>query len=113
MGAALQIFPKISKSDPAEVRCAVRFPLCLPVRLMAEGQAYEGCTENMSANGVLLRLNKLLTPGQQVEFLVEIPQGAIGFQQTAAVHCAGRVTRSYREEPYAYTAAVIDEYCFQ
>jgi hypothetical protein len=113
MGTALQMVQQTSKNDPTGVRCSVRFPLCLPVRLMAEGQAYEGHTENMSASGVLLRLNKIFKPGQKVEFLVEIPPGAAGFQQTAAVHCAGRVTRSYGNEPFAYTAAVIDEYSFQ
>jgi hypothetical protein len=113
MGAALQMALQAEKNDPEGLRCAVRFPLCLPVRLMAGGEVYEGRTENMSANGVLLRLDKILTPGQEVEFLVEIPRGAAGFQQSAAVHCAGRITRSYREDSVTYTAAVIDEYSFQ
>lgn len=113
MGAASPAVRHEKEKAHAGVRCAVRFPLRLPVRVVVEGTMHEAWTENMSASGVLLRLNSILVPGQKVEFLVEIPAGTLGFQQTAAVHCAGRVTRSYREEPFAYAAVVIDEYSFQ
>ncbi|MBT9333277.1 PilZ domain-containing protein [Paracidobacterium acidisoli] len=113
MGAISPAAPRTKRKVHTGVRCAVRFPLHLPVRLIVEGIVYEGQTENMSASGVLLRLNKLLTSGQKVEFLVEIPSGMFGLQQTAAVHCTGRVIRSYHEETYTYAAAIIDEYSFQ
>jgi hypothetical protein len=48
-----------------------------------------------------------------VEFLIEIPEGTIGAQQTAAVHCTGRIVRSYVESSKAFAAAIIDEYSFQ
>jgi len=94
-------------------RTAARFPLSLPVQLMVAAKRYEAVTDNISANGVLLHLKELLPPGTQVEFLIEIPEGAIAPNETAAVHCRGRIVRSYNESSETYAAAVIDEYSFQ
>ena len=80
---------------------------------MADEKEYEATTDNISANGVLLRLKELIPPGTVVEFLIQIPEGAIAPNQTAAVHCTGRVVRSYRRPRTNYAAAVIDEYSFQ
>jgi hypothetical protein len=97
----------------AGVRCAPRFPLCLPVHVVADAKEYEATTDNISANGVLLRMKEMLVPGTVVEFLIQIPEGAIAPNETAAVHCTGRVVRSYRRPKTTYAAAVIDEYSFQ
>lgn len=95
------------------VRCAPRFPIRLPVHVMADAKEYEATTDNISANGVLLRLKELIPPGTVVEFLIQIPEGAIAPNETAALHCTGRVVRSYRRPRTNYAAAVIDEYSFQ
>jgi hypothetical protein len=87
--------------------------LQLRVTVLAEGQAYEALTESFSASGVLLRLGEPLREGQQIEFLVEIPAGMLELSVTAAVHCSGRIVRSYWNEGQPYAAAVIDEYRFQ
>jgi hypothetical protein len=97
----------------AGLRCAPRFPICLPVHVMADAKEYEATTDNISANGVLLRMKELLSPGTVVEFLIQIPEGAIAPNESAAVHCTGRVVRSYRRPRMTYAAAVIDEYSFQ
>jgi PilZ domain len=98
---------------PLGPRCARRFPLALTVHLMAQAKEYEAITDNISANGVLLQLNELLPPGTAVEFLIEIPEGTLAPSETAAVHCLGRVVRSYRRPTATYAAAVIEEYSFQ
>jgi hypothetical protein len=113
MGATVQAARREKKKNSAGVRCAVRFPLYLPVRLICAGKVFEGRTENMSASGVLLRMNTPLAIGDEVEFLVEIPSGTLGFEQTGAVHCAGRVARAYEEDGFAYAGIVIDEYSFR
>lgn len=95
------------------VRSAVRFPLHLPIRVIANGEEYSGESENFSSSGVLLRLDKKIDPGMKVEFLVEIPAGVLGMQDTAAIHCIGRALRAYEIEGVAYCAVVIDEYRFQ
>ena len=109
-----RIVPETTKS----LRSAVRFPLALPVHILVAEKQYEAVTDNISANGVLLRMRaakdcELLTPGTAVEFLIEIPEGTIAPNEAAAVHCSGRVIRSYGARCSAYTAAVIDEYSFQ
>jgi hypothetical protein len=95
------------------LRTSVRFPLSLPVRLLASTREYDAVTDNISASGILFHLDELLAPGTEVEFLIEIPEGTIGPFQTAAVHCTGRIVRSYVECSKAFAAAVIDEYSFQ
>jgi len=94
-------------------RCAPRYPIRLPVQVLADEKEYEATTDNISANGVLLRMKELLAPGTIVEFLIHIPEGAIAPNETAAVHCTGRVVRSYRRPKMTYAAAVIEEYSFQ
>ena len=104
---------RVVPEAPKGLRSAVRFPLALPVQLVADSKLYEAVTDNISANGVLLQLGELLEPGTAVEFLIEIPEGIIAPDESAAVHCTGRVVRSYGNLPRTYAAAVIDEYSFQ
>jgi len=94
-------------------RGAVRYPLHLRVTVLAEGNDNEALTEDLSASGALLRLREPLQEGQQIDFLVEIPAGTLDFSVTAAVHCSGRIVRSYWNEGQPFAAAVIDEYRFQ
>lgn len=94
-------------------RTSVRFPLHLPVRIMSEDREFAGMTENISANGVLFRLKERLPINAPVEFLLEISAGELCGENTAAVHCLGRVVRSYEEHSSCFAAAVIDEYRFQ
>jgi PilZ domain len=96
-----------------EERSAVRFPLALPVHLMSSGKLYHATTENISANGVLFKLDEVLAPGTQVDFLIQVAEGITAPHQTAAIHCLGRVVRAYQDGPTAHAAAVIDEYRFQ
>jgi hypothetical protein len=99
--------------DAEGSRFSVRFPLRLPVVILAENREFTGTTENISANGVLFRLKERLPVNAPVEFLLEIPAGELCGDSTAAVHCLGRVVRSYQEHSHCFAAAVIDEYRFQ
>lgn len=94
-------------------RGAVRYPVQLRVTVLAEGHDNEALTEDFSASGCLLRLREPLREGQQIDFLVEIPAGTLDFSVTAAVHCSGRIVRSYWNNGQPFAAAVIDEYRFQ
>lgn len=99
--------------DGHPLRGSVRYPLQLRVALLCEGREYEAVTEDLSASGVLLKVTELLRVGREIDFLLEIPAGVLEFSVTAAVHCSGRIVRSYRSHGQAYAAAVIDEYRFQ
>ncbi|MFZ0662391.1 MAG: PilZ domain-containing protein [Acidobacteriaceae bacterium] len=96
-----------------EERSAVRFPLSLPVHLIACDRLYEATTENISASGVLLKLNEVIAPGTNVDFLIQVEEGTIGADETAAIHCVGRVVRAYEDDSAAHAAAIIDDYRFQ
>ena len=104
---------QIAAGDKPRLRASVRFPIALPLHLVAAAKQYDAVTDNISASGILFHLDELLPPGTEIEFLIEIPEGTIGAQQTAAVHCTGRIVRSYLESSKAFAAAVIDEYSFQ
>jgi hypothetical protein len=94
-------------------RGSVRYPIRLPVTVLAEGEQNEAVTADISASGVLLQLRQPLQVGQDVEFLLEIPAGTLDFFHTAAVHCRGRIVRTYWKDGSPWAAAVIDEYRFQ
>jgi PilZ domain len=94
-------------------RGAVRYPLHLRVTLLADNRDYEALTEDLSASGVLFRLQKPLREESHIDFLLEIPAETLEFSVTAAVHCSGRIVRSYWKHGQAFSAAVIDEYRFQ
>lgn len=94
-------------------RFSVRFPLRLPVLILSGDREFSGTTENISASGVLFRLKEKLPVHAPVEFLLEISAGGVFGDNTAAVHCLGRVVHSYEERSCCFAAAVIDEYRFQ
>lgn len=96
-----------------EERSAVRFPLSLPVHVIASDKFYEATTENISANGILFKLNEVLTPGTEVDFLIQMQSGTELNPETAAIHCFGRIVRAYQVGDKALAAAIIEEYKFQ
>ena len=96
-----------------EVRCAVRFPLSLPVEL-TEDKAHEtpAVTRNVSANGVLLELSGPIEVGQELDFHLRMPGSVLGTPQDVLVHCRGRVVRCSISQSHYQAAATIDEYLF-
>jgi PilZ domain len=96
-----------------EVRCAVRFPLSLPVEL-SEDQSHDSpaVTRNVSANGVLLELSGPLNVGDELDFNLRMPGSVLGTPQDVLVHCRGRVVRCSISQSHYQAAATIDEYHF-
>jgi len=96
-----------------EVRCAVRFPLSLPVELSEEQQHDSpAVTRNVSANGVLLELSGPLNVGDELDFNLRMPGSVLGTPQDVLVHCRGRVVRCSISQSHYQAAATIDEYHF-
>jgi len=56
-----------------EVRCAVRFPLALPVLLSTGNGDIAALSRNVSASGVLFALDRSLTAGQDIQFSLRMP----------------------------------------
>jgi hypothetical protein len=114
--------PKPESTDPTgdpvrangrqEVRCAVRFPLDLPVVLSTGEADVEGHTKNISASGVLFVLDKELRVGTELRFSMRMPRETLGSPQDVVVHCKGRVVRCSSSHNEHLAAATIDEYRF-
>lgn len=96
-----------------EVRCAVRFPLSLPVELSEDKQQdAPAVTRNVSANGVLLELSGPINVGEELDFHLRMPGSVLGTPQDVLVHCRGRVVRCSISQSHYQAAATIDEYHF-
>jgi hypothetical protein len=103
---------QVTKDGRQEVRCAVRFPLALPVVLLAGGEEVMGMTRNVSASGVLFSLDRELQLGMDIQFSMRMPHAILGTPQDVLVHCKGRVVRCLSSQHEHLTAATIDEYRF-
>jgi hypothetical protein len=96
-----------------ELRCAVRFPLHLAVRLVSEDRQYAAVTENISANGILFQLDEPVPEDSQAEFALRMPASALGAASDVMMYCVGRIIRCYSASSKFHAAVVIDEYRFQ
>jgi PilZ domain len=95
-----------------EVRCAVRFPLVLPVALSTGQEELAASTRNVSASGVLFELAYPLRAGIDIRFSLQMPGSVLGTPHDILVHCMGRVVRCSISNTHYLAAATIDEYKF-
>jgi hypothetical protein len=97
----------------ADVQGAPRFPIKLPVALKtgANGKTVE--TENISANGVLFRMDADVPVGSAVDFTISLPADVVGAEADVQVDCRGRVVRSFADGGRRGVGVVIDEYRFE
>jgi hypothetical protein len=112
MNPAIKLVALPEKPQAVEVRCAVRFPLSLPIRVITDKGEYDATTENISASGVLFRSKEDLGVDSRVEFLMRMPASVIGSENDITLRCFGRVVRSYEGPQDFHAAAVIDDYLF-
>ena len=99
-------------SAASEVRCAVRFPLILPVVISTATRDYSALTSNVSASGVLFDMNSPLEVGEGIDFSLRMPGPVLGTPNDVLVHCHGRVVRCSMSQSQSQVAATIDEYQF-
>lgn len=95
-----------------KIRCAVRFPLSLPVVLWTQSGEVKAETRNVSSNGVLFDVSACLPVGQDIRFSLRMPGGALGASHDVTVRCTGRVVRCSSTQGHYHAAATIDEYQF-
>lgn len=97
-----------------DMQSAARFPIKLPVAVKAQGGDQATETQNISANGVLFRLDSDMPVGSMVDFTISFPAEVVGSDNDVRVDCRGRVVRSYDEEGGRRgVGVVIDEYHFE
>ena len=111
---AITIVPAaVSSATPRqEVRCAVRFPLELPVLLHAGRRKLTAMTRNVSASGVLFDMEASLRVGESIMFCLRMPGDVLGTPHDVLVDCRGRVVRCSKSQAQSQIAATIDEYWF-
>jgi len=111
---SIAIFPKKAATSPPgqEVRCAVRFPLSLPVVIQTARREHTACTRNVSASGVLFDMESGLRVGEHIAFSLRMPGGILGTSHDVLVDCTGRVVRCSKSQAQTQVAATIDEYRF-
>jgi hypothetical protein len=95
-----------------EVRCAVRFPLALPVMLSSDAGDVAAITLNVSASGVLFEVTDPLQDRLGIRFSLRMPGTVLGTNRDVLVHCVGRVVRCCISQTQYLAAATIDEYQF-
>jgi hypothetical protein len=99
-------------SPPRDVRCAVRFPLALPVSVLRDGVTQHATTCNISASGVLLETETPFQVGESIVFSMRMPGAILGSPKDVLVECHGRVVRCSISNPLPRVAATIDDYRF-
>ena len=95
-----------------EVRCAVRFPVNLPVVLFTGSGEISALTRNASASGVLFEVDVPIQTGSSIRFSIRLPGNVLGSSHDVLVHCQGRVVRCSISNLKYHAAATIDEYQF-
>ena len=96
-----------------EMRSSVRFPLKLPIAVRHATQQHQAETDNISAGGVLFRVDAEMAVGSTIEFSISMPAAVLGAGSDVLVNCTGRVVRCSMQEGQCTVAAVIDEYRFE
>jgi hypothetical protein len=106
-----------------DVQGAPRFPIKLPVALKSPINALGLTgndvaaktieTENISANGVLFRMDADVPVGSAVDFTISLPADVVGAAADVQVDCRGRVVRSFADGGRRGVGVVIDEYRFE
>ena len=97
-----------------DLRSAARFPIKLPVEVLAEEAAkLPAETKDISAGGVLFYVEADMAVGSRIEFNISFPATVLGTPANVNVLCVGRVVRCSEDGSRRAVAAVIDEYRFE
>jgi PilZ domain len=97
----------------ADVQGAPRFPIKLPVAVKSGVGGEKAETQNISANGVLFRIDADVPVGSAVDFTISLPADVVGAAADVQVDCRGRVIRCFQDGDRRAVGVVIDEYRFE
>jgi hypothetical protein len=112
LGLTLVYGDDLPASPPRDVRCAVRFPLAIPVSILRDGVSQPAVTCNISASGVLFETETPFSVGESIVFFMRMPGTILGTPKDVLVECRGRVVRCSISNSLPRVAATIDDYRF-
>ena len=103
-----------TRPNPTAIcKVLARFPIKLPVSFKSNAGESHTETENISANGVLFRVDAEMPVGAPLDFTISLPAAILGAGADVQVDCRGRVVRSVAEDGRRGVGVVIDEYRFE
>jgi hypothetical protein len=111
-GIAFHYTEMSQNNNSHELRCAVRFPLSLPMVVVVGGKELQAITCNVSASGVLFETVEELSVGEMIQFSFQMPGAVLGSARDILVECRGRVVRCSISSSQPLIAATIDDYRF-
>jgi hypothetical protein len=99
-----------------ERRTSERFPMCIPVTLLNEGQNVSAVARDISARGIFFYLplakSALIDESEDLEFIIEFPP-ELTMCTSLRVRCTGKVVRKQNmAQDETGVAAQIHEYAF-
>jgi hypothetical protein len=105
--------PKPGSAHYTDLQSAVRFPIKLPICLKSTSGENRTETQNISANGVLFRVDAEMPVGALIDFTISLPAEVVGAEANVQLDCRGRVVRSFDDQGRRGVGVVIDEYHFE
>lgn len=96
-----------------DLQSAARFPIKLPISVKSEAGESHTETQNISANGVLFRVDAEMPVGAPLDFTISLPAAVLGAAADVQIDCRGRVVRSVEDGGRRGVGVVIDEYRFE
>ncbi len=111
--SALPMVAAHSNGNFAEMQSAPRFPLQLSASVKSQQGSLTAETCNISANGVLLAMDRDVPVGSCVDFTILLPGKVVGSSADVQIDCHGRVVRSFEDQGRRGVGVVIDEYHFE
>jgi PilZ domain len=109
----LQTRERNAAESYTDLQSAARFPIKLPLFVKSQAGESRTETENISANGVLFRLDAEMPVGSAVDFSIALPAEVVGADTDVRVDCHGRVVRNFDDAGRCGVGVVIDEYHFE
>jgi hypothetical protein len=104
---------KVKAAHYTDLQSAVRFPIKLPISLKSNSGENLAETQNISANGVLFRIDAEMPVGAPIDFTISLPADVVGAEADVHLDCRGRVVRSFDDKGRRSIGVVIDEYHFE
>jgi hypothetical protein len=92
------------------MRNAVRFPLRLPVRIELASGSVDAVTEDISATGVLFRMENAPDVNTRMTWTLRLPADLMGAKKDVSVNCVGRVVWHGAADVGRQVGVVIDSY---
>ncbi len=96
-----------------DLQSAARFPIKLPISVKSKSGESHTESQNISANGVLFRVDADMPVGAPLDFTISLPAAILGAKADVQIDCRGRVVRSVEDSGRRGVGVVIDEYRFE